>query len=96
MSAPQPSRHAHTDGAPADARREETPEPTGGLPWRRADGQVRLLFHLHGTPLPEPAETRPERVAGWLDIHLPGWNDHLALVAAGLMALLIGVLLALL
>jgi hypothetical protein len=71
------------------------PEHTGS-PWRRADGQVRMLFHFDSGPAAEPALTWPERAGDWLEVHLPGWNDHLGLVGAGLFALLLGVLVALL
>ena len=65
-----------------------------GVPWRRGDGQFRVLLHLDGCPADEPEETRCERVLTWLDDRVPGWDDHLALVAAGLLVLLVGLLVA--
>lgn len=67
-----------------------------GVPWRRADGQLRVLVHLDGHPDEEPGPTRIELVLAWLDDRVPGWDDGLALVAAGLFVLLIGVLVTLL
>lgn len=67
-----------------------------GVPWRRGDGELRVLVHFDGSPTEEPEETRSERLLTWLDDRLPGWDDHLALVAAGLFVLLLGLLVSLL
>ena len=67
-----------------------------GVPWRRGDGQLRVLVHLDGHPDEEPAPTRTELFLAWLDDRVPGWDDDLALVAAGLFVLLIGLLVTLL
>jgi hypothetical protein len=67
-----------------------------GLPYRRGDGQLRVLVHFDGEPAEEPEETRTERFLVWLDGRVPGWDDDLALVAAGLFVLLLGLLVTLL
>jgi hypothetical protein len=66
-----------------------------GILWRRADGQLRVLVHLDGSPA-DAEETPVGRIVEWLDQRLPWWDDHLVLVAAGLFVLLLGVLVALL
>jgi hypothetical protein len=63
--------------------------------WRRPDGQERVLLHLDGPPAPEPPETRIERLCNRLDACVPGWDDDLALLAVGLLMLLLGLLVAL-
>jgi len=102
MTAFPPSAHVHAETARGVAEETATPPSSGptpeqtGLAWRRADGQVRVLIHLFETSAGEPDQRWSERVTDWLDTHVPGWDDHLALVGAGLFALLLGALAALL